>query len=155
MPRLSAIGLAPAATFFRPSLTMAGRGRCRRRAVTGNVVGLFGNFFDELGTDLLDGSSSSISLAMETPSLVIVGAPHFFSKTTLRPLGPSVTLDGIRQLVHAGSRPRRASSSNAMVFAIRGYPFQWGRSGTPCARDGRPNRGPTLSGPQQRSHPAT
>ena len=29
---------------------------------------------------------------MVTPSLVMVGAPHFLSMTTLRPLGPSVTL---------------------------------------------------------------
>src|SRR6266436_5044176 len=35
-------------------------------------------------------SSSSISLATVTPSLVIVGEPNFFSMTTLRPLGPSV-----------------------------------------------------------------
>ena len=47
------------------------------------------------------GSSSSISLAMDTPSLVIVGAPHFFSRTTLRPLGPSVTLTASASGVHA------------------------------------------------------
>ena len=35
---------------------------------------------------------SSISLAIETPSLVIIGAPVSRSSTTLRPLGPSVTL---------------------------------------------------------------
>src|SRR5512141_2387865 len=33
-------------------------------------------------------SSSSISLATVTPSLVTVGAPHDFSMTTLRPRGP-------------------------------------------------------------------
>ena len=38
------------------------------------------------------GSLSSISLATVTPSLVIVGPPYFFSRMTLRPLGPSVTL---------------------------------------------------------------
>ena len=37
-------------------------------------------------------SSSSISLATVTPSLVTVGAPKLFSSTTLRPLGPSVTV---------------------------------------------------------------
>ncbi len=37
-------------------------------------------------------SFSSISFATVTPSLVMVGAPYFFSITTLRPLGPSVTL---------------------------------------------------------------
>ncbi len=38
------------------------------------------------------GSFSSISFATVTPSLVIVGDPNFLSITTLRPLGPSVTL---------------------------------------------------------------
>ena len=37
-------------------------------------------------------SLSSISRAIETPSLVIVGAPVRRSSTTLRPFGPSVTL---------------------------------------------------------------
>jgi hypothetical protein len=36
-------------------------------------------------------SSSSISLATVTPSLVTVGEPNDFSSTTLRPEGPSVT----------------------------------------------------------------
>ena len=40
-------------------------------------------------------SESSISLATVTPSLVMRGAPNDFSMTTLRPLGPSVTLNGI------------------------------------------------------------
>src|SRR6478752_8244991 len=56
---------------------------------------------------------------METPSLVIVGAPHFFSRTTLRPLGPSVTLTASASVFMPRSRPRRASSSNAMILAMR------------------------------------
>jgi len=36
-------------------------------------------------------SSSSISLATVTPSLVMRGAPNDLSSTTLRPFGPSVT----------------------------------------------------------------
>ena len=36
-------------------------------------------------------SSSSISLATVTPSLVTVGEPKLFSMMTLRPFGPSVT----------------------------------------------------------------
>ncbi len=35
-------------------------------------------------------SSSSISLAILTPSLVIVGEPNFSPKTTFLPLGPKV-----------------------------------------------------------------
>ena len=38
------------------------------------------------------GSESSISFAIVTPSLVIVGAPNDLAITTLRPLGPRVTL---------------------------------------------------------------
>jgi hypothetical protein len=37
-------------------------------------------------------SLSSISFATVTPSFVIVGEPNFRSRTTLRPLGPSVIL---------------------------------------------------------------
>src|SRR6478735_6288359 len=55
---------------------------------------------------------------METPSLVIVGAPHFFSRTTLRPLGPNVTLTASARALRPRSRPRRASSSYAIVLAI-------------------------------------
>jgi hypothetical protein len=39
-----------------------------------------------------NGSSSSMSRAMVTPSFVIVGDPNFLSRTTLRPFGPIVTL---------------------------------------------------------------
>ena len=94
-----------------------GEDRGRGGAVTGHVVGLLGDFLDQLGPDLLLGSSSSISLAMETPSLVIVGAPHFFSRTTLRPLGPRVILTALASWSIPRSRARRASSSNVMILA--------------------------------------
>ncbi|MFC5126735.1 hypothetical protein ACFPRL_26390 [Pseudoclavibacter helvolus] len=55
---------------------------------------------------------------METPSFVIVGAPHFFSSTTLRPRGPSVTLTASASVFSPRSSPRRASSSKAMIFDI-------------------------------------
>src|SRR5450432_193332 len=64
------------------------------------------------------GSSSSISLAIETPSLVIVGAPNFLSSTTLRPFGPRVTLTVSANLLTPASRARRASSSNFSCFAM-------------------------------------
>ena len=59
-----------------------------------------------------------IAEAMDTPSFVIVGAPHFFSSTTLRPRGPSVTLTASARMLSPRSRPRRASSSKAMIFAM-------------------------------------
>src|SRR5690625_7372071 len=55
---------------------------------------------------------------METPSLVIVGAPHFFSSTTLRPVGPRVTLTASPSVFIPRSRLRRASSSKAIIFAM-------------------------------------
>src|SRR5688500_8882880 len=59
---------------------------------------------------------------METPSLVIVGAPHFLSRTTLRPLGPSVTRTASASWFIPLSRARRALSSNAIIFGIRVLP---------------------------------
>ena len=92
MPRLRDMGLAPAATFRRPSCTMA---QARTVAVVVPSPATSSVF---LATSLTssapifsNGSSSSMSLAMDTPSLVMVGAPHFLSRTTLRPFGPSVT----------------------------------------------------------------
>src|SRR4051794_4103499 len=68
-----------------------------------------------------NGSSSSTSRAIDTPSLVIVGAPNFFSSTTLRPLGPSVTFTASASLFTPASSARRACSSNFSIFGI-GFP---------------------------------
>src|SRR5580693_466193 len=64
------------------------------------------------------GFSSSTSLATVTPSLVMVGAPHFLSMTTLRPRGPSVTFTVSASLSTPRSRERRASSSNSRILGI-------------------------------------
>src|SRR5215207_4362207 len=65
-----------------------------------------------------NGSSSSTSFAIDTPSFVIVGAPNFLSRTTLRPRGPSVTLTVSASLLTPASSARRASSSNLSIFAM-------------------------------------
>src|SRR3954452_13869042 len=57
----------------------------------------------------LNGSLSSISRAIETPSLVIVGAPVRRSSTTLRPFGPSVTLTVSASSSTPACSSRRAS----------------------------------------------
>ena len=75
-----------------------------------------------------NGSSSSISLAIDTPSLVIVGAPNFLSSTTLRPFGPSVTLTASASLLTPASSERRAWSSNLRIFAMWCQPFTSRRS---------------------------
>src|SRR6059058_1823344 len=91
MPPLRAMGLAPAATVFTPSRKMA----C---ASTVAVV-----VPSPATSEVLEATSrticapmfsrpslSSISLATVTPSLVMTGAPNFFSITALRPFGPRV-----------------------------------------------------------------
>ena len=91
MPRLMAIGLAPAATMRRPSRTMA----CASRVAVvvpspAMSLVLVATSFTSWAPWFSKTSSSSISRAMVTPSLVMVGAPNFLSSTTYRPLGPRV-----------------------------------------------------------------
>ena len=63
-------------------------------------------------------SSSSISRATETPSLVTVGAPNDFSKTTLRPFGPKVTFTASARMLIPSTIFSRASKPNFTSFAI-------------------------------------
>ena len=122
MPFLRPIGLAPAATLRRPS-------RTRAWASTVAVVVpspamslvLVATSFTSWAPMFSKGSSSSTSRAMETPSLVMVGAPNFLSRTTLRPFGPRVTFTASASLLTPASRPRRASSSNFRIFAMSRY----------------------------------
>ena len=119
MPRLSAIGLAPAATLRMPLRTMA------RASTVAVVVPSPATSLVLVATSLAswapmfsNGSSSSISLAIVTPSLVMVGAPHFLSRTTLRPFGPSVIDTTSASLSTPASSARRASSSNFSILAV-------------------------------------
>ena len=80
-------------------------------AVAGGVAGLAGDFADHLGAHVFIGISSSISLATVTPSLVTVGEPNFLSMTTLRPLGPRVTLTALASL----ATPRRRALASGLV----------------------------------------
>src|SRR5258706_1559338 len=57
-------------------------------------------------------SSSSISLATVTPSLVMRGAPNDLSSTTLRPFGPSVTFTALLRMSTPRSILSRASTPN-------------------------------------------
>ena len=119
MPRLTAIGLAPALTFWRPSATIAWP---RTMAVvvpspaTSSV--LVATSLRSCAPMFSNGSSSSISLAIVTPSLVIVGAPYFLSRTTLRPFGPSVTRTASARRSTPRLRPRRAISSKRSCLAM-------------------------------------
>ena len=93
MPRLSAIGFAPAVTFLRPSRKIAWASTVAVVVPSPALSEVFvATSFTICAPMFSSGSDSSISLATVTPSLVTVGAPNFLSMTTLRPLGPSVTL---------------------------------------------------------------
>src|SRR5881398_3316536 len=67
------------------------------------------------------GSSSSISFATVTPSLVIVGLPNFLSRITLRPLGPSVAFTAFASFSIPRSNVCRAFSSNCSCLAAIVY----------------------------------
>src|SRR5204863_4994565 len=60
------------------------------------------------------GSLRSISLATVTPSLVMVGEPNFLSRTTLRPLGPSVTFTASASWL----TPRRIACRDCSPYTI-------------------------------------
>src|SRR5262252_1609628 len=62
-------------------------------------------------------SSSSTSLATVTPSFVMFGAPNDFSRTTLRPFGPSVTVTASARMLTPWSTFSRASLPNLTIFA--------------------------------------
>ena len=113
MPRFNPIGLAPAATFLRPSRTIAWA------STVAVVVPSPATSLVAVATSrtscapwFSNGSSTSISRAIVTPSFVIVGAPYFLSSTTYRPFGPSVTLTASARMFTPRSSARRASSLN-------------------------------------------
>jgi hypothetical protein len=62
-------------------------------------------------------SSSSISFATVTPSLVMRGAPYDLSSKTLRPFGPSVTFTALARMSTPRNILSRASTENLTSFA--------------------------------------
>src|SRR5258708_283286 len=68
--------------------------------------------------------SSSISFATVTPSLVMRGAPNDLSSTTLRPLGPSVTVTALARMSTPCSILSRAFTENLTCLATMDvHPF--------------------------------
>ena len=119
MPRLISIGLAPAVTLRRPSVTIAW---ARMVAVVvpspATSFVLVAACFNIWAPMFWNGSSSSISLATVTPSWVTVGGPHFLSMATLRPRGPRVTLTAFARASIPLLSCRRADSSNKTSLAV-------------------------------------
>ena len=119
MPRLSAIGFAPAVTERSPSWTIAWASTVAVVVPSpATSLVLVATSLASCAPRFSKGSSSSTSRATVTPSLVMVGAPHFLSMTTLRPLGPSVTLTASARRFTPRSSARRASSSNSTLLAM-------------------------------------
>ena len=85
------IGFAPLAMFFRPSKTIASA-KTHAVVVPSPALSLVFMLTSliKLAPMFSKGFSSSISRAIETPSLVISGVAYFRSRTTFFPFGPRV-----------------------------------------------------------------
>src|SRR5471032_1608205 len=142
MPRFRSIGFMPAATNFMPSRTMACASTVAvvvpspalSLVLEATSLTICAPMFCSL-------SFSSISLATDTPSLVTVGAPNERSSTTLRPLGPSVTLTALARMFTPSTMRARASApkmtSLAAMRCFSGF-SEWGvqDGGGTCPRPG-------------------
>src|SRR6266480_2083818 len=118
MPRLRSIGFMPAATPLAPSLTIA----CASTVAVVVPSPAWSDVFDATSRTICapmfsNLSSSSISLATVTPSLVMRGAPKDLSSTTLRPLGPSVTRTASVRMSTPRNMRSRASTENFTSLA--------------------------------------
>src|SRR3954463_575825 len=140
IPRFRSIGFMPEATDLAPSRTIAAAktvavvvpSPAASAALEATSRTIWAPIFSNL-------SSSSISLATVTPSLVMRGAPNDLSSTTLRPLGPSVTFTALarmstpRSIFSRASWPNRTSLA-AIAVCLRLLPFQGGRAVAPALR---------------------
>src|ERR1035437_2344223 len=118
IPFLRSIGLAPAATLRRPSLTMA----CARTVAVvvpspSISLVLVAAYLSSCAPMFSNGSGSSTSRATVTPSWLTVGDPHFLPIATLRPLGPSVVLTASARISTPRLSERRACSSKMSCLA--------------------------------------
>src|ERR1019366_685858 len=118
IPRFRSIGFMPAATDLAPSRTIAAASTVAvvvpSPAASADLEATSRTIWAPMFSNL---SSSSISLATVTPSLVMRGAPNDLSSTTLRPLGPSVTLTALARMSTPRSMRSRASTPNLTSLA--------------------------------------
>ena len=119
IPLFKSIGLAPAATFFKPSFTIA----CANTVAVvvpspAKSLVLEATSLTICAPIFSNGSANSISFATETPSLVTVGPPKDFEIITFLPFGPNVTFTAFANASTPRFKPSRASISNFISFAI-------------------------------------
>src|SRR5712675_174791 len=122
MPRLRSIGFMPAATDLAPSFTIAWASTVAVVVPSPAVSLVFWATSRTIWAPMFSNlSSSSISLATVTPSLVMRGAPYDLSSTTLRPLGPSVTFTesarrSTPRIMRARASPPKRTSFAGIIF---------------------------------------
>ncbi len=118
MPRLRSIGFMPAATDLAPSRTIAWASTVAVVVPSPAWSLVFCATSRTICAPMFSNlSSSSISFATVTPSLVMRGAPKLLSSTTLRPLGPSVTFTALARVSTPRSILSRASPANRTSLA--------------------------------------
>src|SRR5215216_1873435 len=121
-PRFRSIGFMPAATDLVPSLRMAWASTVAVVVPSPAWSFVFWATSRTICAPMFSNlSSSSISLATVTPSLVMRGAPKLLSSTTLRPLGPSVTFTASARMSTPRSIFSRALAENFTSLAAIGY----------------------------------
>src|SRR5262245_41008275 len=129
MPRLRSIGFMPAATALAPSRTMAWASTVAVVVPSPAWSLVFWATSRTIWAPMFSNlSSSSISLATVTPSLVMRGAPKLLSSTTLRPLGPSVTRTAFASVSTPRNMRSRASAENFTSLAAICNLLRWGFS---------------------------
>ncbi len=134
-PRLRSIGFMPAATDFIPSRKIDWASTVAVVVPSPAMSLVFEATSRTICAPMFSNlSASSISLATVTPSLVIRGAPNDLSRTTLRPLGPRVTLTASARISMPRARRWRASMLNLTSLAAisRLFPFSLRRLCATC-----------------------
>src|SRR5215467_12958828 len=118
MPRLRSIGFMPAATDLAPSRMIDCASTVAVVVPSPALSLVFWATSRSIWAPMFSNlSSSSISLATVTPSLLMRGAPNDLSSTTLRPFGPSVTFTALARMSTPRSILSRASTENLTSFA--------------------------------------
>ena len=118
MPRLRSIGFMPAATDFMPSRRIAWASTVAVVVPSPAMSLVFWATSRTICAPMFSNlSSSSISLATVTPSLVVRGAPYDLSRMTLRPLGPSVIFTALARMSTPRSMRSRASAEKRTSLA--------------------------------------
>ena len=126
MPRFRSIGFMPAATDLAPSRTIDWASTVAVVVPSPEMSLVFEATSRTICAPMFSNlSSSSISLATVTPSLVMRGAPNDLSSTTLRPLGPSVTFTALARMSTPRSILSRASVENLTSLAAMTFSSFW------------------------------